>query len=105
MLVGQDSDLFTLTADYVVNSQGSALPSFSVFGIGVEFGGEVHADAHFKFAYDTFGLRQLTSHLADGDTSQIAGDILAGFYIGDDSHFRLAGTVRPESRLRMASSA
>ncbi len=93
MLLGRDSDLFTFTADYTFNSQGSELPSFSVYGMGVKFGGDVHMQAHFKFAYDTFGLRQLLNHLADGNTADVSGDIIAGFYIADDSHFTLKGDL------------
>ena len=91
LLLGRDSDLFTFTADYVINSEGTSLPSFSVFGCGIEFSGDVHLDAHFKFAYDTFGLRELIDHLGAGDTSHIASDINDGFYIADDSHFILSG--------------
>lgn len=94
LLLGKDADLFTLTADYAISSQASELPSFSVFGMGVEFTGDVDVDLHFKFAYDTYGLRKLVNHLAAGDTSQTASDIIDGFYIADDSYFNLAGALK-----------
>jgi hypothetical protein len=93
LLLGQDSDLFTLTADLNVDARGSVATGFTVFGMGVDFGGEIHVDEHFKFAYDTFGLRELVNHLAMGDNSHVVSDITDGFYVADDSHISIAGDV------------
>ena len=100
--MGRDADLFTFTADYTFDSQGSALPSFSVYGMGVVFEGDVHMEAHFKFAYDTYGLRQLVNHLADGNSSHVAEDVLAGFYIADDSILSLSGGLKAGVGARFA---
>jgi hypothetical protein len=91
LLLGKDADLFTFTADYAYTSQGSSIPQFEVIGIGVTFDSEVEVDTHFKFAYDTYGLREMINHAAAGDTSHVASDIRDGFYIADDSHFTLTG--------------
>ena len=64
LLLGRDSDLFTLDAEMHVSAQGSVATGYSFFGIGIDFGGEVEIDTKFKFAYDTFGLRSLISDLA-----------------------------------------
>jgi len=95
MLLGRDGDLFTLDAEVHQNAKGSVATGFSVFGIGVDFGGEVEVDTKFKFAYDTFGIRNLISDIAAGNTSAatIAEDIVDGFYLASDSFFELAGTI------------
>src|SRR5690606_3297407 len=91
MLLGRDSDLFTLTAEADFEAEGSLATGLSVFGLGVTFDGEVSVDTRFKFAYDTFGLRTLMNNLANGETSHIASDILDGFYVGADSYFNIGG--------------
>jgi len=95
LLLGRDSDLFTLDAEMHVSARGSVATGYSFFGVGIDFGGEVEIDTKFKFAYDTFGLRSLISDLAAGNTSAetIAKDVVAGFYVGSDSYFTLAGDV------------
>ena len=94
MILGKDSDLFSLTADAHIQVQGELAPSgLYVFNQEVIFGGEVDVDLHFKFAYDTFGLRELINHLVDGQTSDIASDITDGFYIATNSYFNLAGDI------------
>ncbi len=93
LLLGKESDLFTLTVDEVVTAQGGQVPSLSVFGIGVEFGGEINIDAHFKFAYDTLGIREMLNDIASGNTSNIPNDIRDGYYLSDDSHFMLNGSL------------
>lgn len=95
LLLGRDSDLFTLDAEMHVSARGSVATGYSFFGVGIDFGGEVEIDTKFKFAYDTFGLRSLISDLADGNTSAeaIAEDIVAGFYVASGSYFTLAGDI------------
>ncbi len=95
MLLGRDGDLFTLDAEVHQSAKGSTATGFSVFGIGVDFGGEVEVDTKFKFAYDTFGIRNLISDIAAGNTSaaSIAENIVDGFYLASDSFFELAGTI------------
>jgi hypothetical protein len=94
MILGKDSDLFSLTADAHIQAQGELAPSgLYVFNQEVIFGGEVDIDLHFKFAYDTFGLRELINHLADGQAGDIASDITDGFYIATNSYFNLAGDI------------
>jgi hypothetical protein len=94
MILGKDSDLFSLTADAHIKAQGELAPTgLYVFNQEIVFGGEVDVDLHFKFAYDTFGLRELIDHLVHGQTSDIASDITDGFYISTDSYFNLAGDI------------
>jgi hypothetical protein len=93
MLLGINSDLFTFTVDEHVDAQGGLVPSLEVFGMGVTFGEDIKVDAHFKFAYDTFGLRQMLNHLTAGDTSHVAADIKDGYYISADSYFELGGRL------------
>ncbi|HEX4412580.1 MAG TPA: hypothetical protein VH107_03060, partial [Lacipirellulaceae bacterium] len=93
LLLGRESDLFTFTVDEDVTAQGGQVPSLEVFGMGVEFGGEIPVDAHFKFGYDTLGLRELLNDVASGNTSNVAAEVKDGFYISDDSHFKLSGSL------------
>ncbi len=53
------------------NASGSVASGFSIFGIGIDFGGDVEIDSKFKFAYDTFGIRNLISDIAAGNTSVV----------------------------------
>ena len=93
MLLGKDADLFYLTADAEVQAQGEMATGLQVFNVDVVYGGNVDVDFHFKFAYDTFGLRELINDLALGNTSNIGEDITDGFYIDDTSYFNLGGQI------------
>ncbi len=93
LLLGKDSDLFSITADANLTAEGSVATGLSIFGMGIEFSGSVDVSARFKFGYDTFGLRELINDLANGKTSGIAGDITDGFYMSDDSFFKMNGQI------------
>lgn len=95
LLLGHDTDLFTLNADLHTEAAGSAASGYSIFGVGIDYGGEVQVDTHFKFAYDTFGLRSLIKDIANDNVSavEVAKDVAAGFYVDSSSYFKLAGDV------------
>ena len=93
LLLGKESDLFTLTVDEVVHAEGGQVPSLSVFGMGVEFGGAIDVDAHLQLSYDTLGLREMLNDIASGNTSKIPDDIKDGYYVTPDSHFKLSGSL------------
>lgn len=93
LLLGKESDLFTLTVDEVVHAEGGQVPSLSVFGMGVEFGGQIDVDAHLQLSYDTLGLREMLNDIASGNTSKIPDDIKDGYYVTPDSHFKLSGSL------------
>ena len=102
LLLGQDSDLAVLTADAHIVSDADLGPTgLSVFGQGVDYKGHVNIDMHLKFAYDTFGLRELINDLSNGKTSDIPGDILDGFYVSDDSYFKMAGDINASAGLSL----
>ena len=65
MLLGKDSDLFFLKADAVVDLEPPVGLSYAHQGpqYRFEYTGHAHIDTHFRFAYDTFGLRQLIRNL------------------------------------------
>ncbi|HVA47067.1 MAG TPA: choice-of-anchor tandem repeat GloVer-containing protein [Pirellulales bacterium] len=94
MLLGKDSDLFSLTATEQLHAQEN-VADFSVAGMGVTFGGEVKVDAKFTFAYDTYGLREMINQAAAGTLtgSDVASDITDGFYVADDSHLDISGNI------------
>src|SRR5262249_22077113 len=65
MLLGKDSDLFSFRADVNATAEGSVATGLSIFGLGIDFGGSIDISAHFKFGYDTFGLRELINDIAN----------------------------------------
>jgi hypothetical protein len=87
MLMGRDSDLFTLKGKLAVDAAEST--GADLFGMGLSFDGAVHLAGQLTFAYDTYGLRELTR---DG-SNNIAHDILDGFYIKTDSNLQFGGTI------------
>ena len=94
MLLGKDSDLFSLEAEAHLDAYGASAPTgLSIFNQAIVYGGQVSVDFEFKFGYDTYGLRTLINNLADGNTSNILSDVLDGFYIATDSYFSLAGDI------------
>ncbi len=93
MLLGRDADLFYFKADADISLEGSRASGLSVFGQGVNYVGEASLQAHLKFAYDTFGVRELINHIADGNFDDIFSDITDGFYIKSDSYVRVAGAI------------
>ncbi|MFO0911592.1 MAG: MBG domain-containing protein [Pirellulales bacterium] len=91
MLLGRDSDLFFLKADADLTLDSQRASGFSAYGMPINYRGTADINMHLKFAYDTFGLRRLINHLAEGNTSDIFSDITDGFYIADTSYFKIAG--------------
>ncbi len=65
-------------------------------GQPIDLFGHIDIDTHLRFAYDTFGLRQLIANLAAGDASHIVSDITDGFYVNSDSYFKLARAIGAE---------
>ncbi len=96
MLLGIDSDLFYFKADVDLSLHGSQASGLSFAGQPINFVGTADINTHFKFGYDTFGLRQLIANLAAGDASQIVSDITDGFYIDANSYFKMAGELKAE---------
>ena len=94
MLLGKDSDLFTLAANMHLDAQENTR-DFSVVGMGLGFGGDIKVDAKFTFAYDTYGLREMINQIAAGtfDAGQVASDIADGFYVADDSYLSISGSI------------
>jgi N-acetylneuraminic acid mutarotase len=94
LLLGKDSDLFTMKAEMHLHAEEHS-NDFSVFGMGLDFGGAINVDAKFTFAYDTFGLREMIGQALGGtlDANKIASDITDGFYVGDDSYLKLGGSI------------
>ena len=105
MLLGQDSDLFFLEANAVIDLNGSEASDLSFAGQPIDFVGQAHIDMHFRFGYDTYGLRQLIRNLAAGDASHIVSDIMDGFYINDDSYFKMAGSIVAEAGTELFGGA
>ena len=97
MLLGQDSDLFYLEANADVDLEGSRASGLYFAAQPINFVGQAHIDTHFRFGYDTYGLRQLIRNLAAGDASHIVSDITDGFYISDDSYFKMSGSITAEA--------
>ncbi len=93
MLLGRDADLFFFQADANAALEGSRATGLSFAGMPIEFFGQIDIDTHLRFAYDTFGLRQLIANLAAGDASHVVSDITDGFYINSDSYFKMAGAI------------
>jgi hypothetical protein len=99
MLLGRESDLFTLDAEAHVDAEASFATGYSIFGLGIEVGGHVDFDGKMHMAYDTFGVRKLMNDIANasqGETltaEQVANDIKDGFYISSDSYVNLAGQI------------
>lgn len=87
MLMGRDSDLFTLKGNLAVDATEST--GADLFGMGLSFNGAVHLAGQLTFAYDTYGLRELTR---DG-AGNIANDLLDGFYIKTDSNLQIGGSI------------
>ncbi|HEX3727472.1 MAG TPA: hypothetical protein VHV08_14560, partial [Pirellulales bacterium] len=102
MLLGRDSDLASLTAKAHVVSEADLGPTgLSILGQGIDYDGKVNLDLNFKFAYDTFGLRELINQLAGGGTVDVLSDIGDGFYIGGDSFFNMAGSINADAGLSL----
>ena len=94
MLLGRDSDLAVLTADAHVSAQGNLGPTgMSIFNQEVDYGGKVNVDLHFKMAYDTHGVRELINQIAAGGPVDVLSDITDGFYISNDSYFKMSGDI------------
>ncbi len=92
LLLGEDSDLASFTADFHFASAPDFGSSVSLFGVSIGFGGSVSVDAHFKFAYDTFGLREMLRDISSGG-GNLASDALDGFYIDTSSHLSIGASV------------
>ena len=101
MLLGRDSDLVYLKADADVTAHGSQATGLSIFGVGVNYVSDLHINMHFKFAYDTFGVRELINHLANGETGDILSDITDGFYIDSGSRFEINGGIGAEAGIAL----
>ncbi len=92
LLLGKDSDLASFSADFHLASAPDYGGGVSVFGVNVGFGGSVSIDAHFRFAYDTFGLRELIRDIGSG-VGNLASDVTDGFYIDTSSHLSIGASV------------
>ena len=102
LLLGRDSDLATLTAKAHVVSEADLGPTgLSILGQGIDYHGSVNLDLNFKFAYDTFGVRELINQIASGGPVDVLTDIGDGFYIGGDSFFNMAGSIDAEAGLSL----
>lgn len=97
MLLGKDSDLFYFQADANIELGGQEDTGMDFAGQDIKLVGQGYIDTHFKFGYDTYGLRQLIRNLAAGDASHIVSDITDGFYISDDTYFKMAGEIKLEA--------
>ena len=83
LLLGRDSDLVTLTANFTASANGGQATGLSFAGVDVGFTGNVNVDFHFKLAYDTYGLRMALQDFVNGQTGKIGNDLLDGFYVAD----------------------
>ncbi len=94
MLLGKDSDLATFTANFTATAYGSLATGLSFAGIGVNFTSAVTIDFSFKFAYDTYGLREVFHDIEDKNPNpDFVSDILDGFYVDDSSHLSVSGDI------------
>ncbi len=87
VLMGRDSDLFTLKGNLSVDAQEST--GADLLGMGLSFNGAVHLAGQLTFAYDTYGLREL---IRDG-ASSTGSDLLDGFYLKTDSNLQIGGSI------------
>lgn len=94
MLLGRDSDLFSITATLNLDAEG-LLGEVAPFGVDAGFSGDIKIDGKLKFGYDTYGLREMIGQAAAGTLrlSDVASDLTDGFYISDDSNLTISGKV------------
>ena len=89
LLLGQDADFVTFTAKFKLDAHEDT--SFSAFGLGVGFKGDILVDASFKLAYDTHGVREFIQDVSSGDPQRtdaghLAADFLDGLYIDNSTY-------------------
>ncbi|MBF2026124.1 MAG: DUF4347 domain-containing protein [Oscillatoriales cyanobacterium C42_A2020_001] len=108
LLLGRDVSLFTfdlptLEVDFPVDE------FFPILGpLGVRLAGGFNARADFAFGYDTFGIRQFTNALTDGNpaTTPDPGQLFNGLFVSDtDRPDGTFGTDVPEIRLTATINA
>ena len=91
MLMGRNSDLFTLKGNLAVDAAESS--NFDLFGEGLSFNGAVHLAGQLTFAYDTYGLRELTKDASGSGSYDALDDLLDGFYLKTDSNLTFSGGI------------
>jgi hypothetical protein len=94
ILMGQDTDLFHLTATF----KGQTKPSLSLFipapvGGFASLDGQVNLDIMVGVGYDTFGLRTFLNDLLKNPNNPKAEDLTAGLYLDKDSHANIDGVL------------
>jgi hypothetical protein len=112
ILLGQDPDLMSFTAQFKLAAQEDANQLFGLSelpGITFDFTNQVNLDAYFKAAYDTYGIREFVHDALNGQVKPL--DILNGFYLAtDDSnnpdhpagcHLNLSGDISVGPKLNL----
>ncbi len=95
LLMGKDVDLFKFDGQAIVTQAIAADLSFTLpFGLELGFGGGIGIDAVVHAGFDTWGLRKFLQSPTPDPL-----DILEGFYLTEDTHIEITGTISAHAGL------